>query len=510
MDVRKLIDAVAAGADPAQVLEDEPSTFSKISNFVFGRGTLSKVADGSASAGTPSSKSTGSNSGFAPSPGMGGKSLADLAADSASRQGIGKTSTVLHKSSAGSTSSPAIKSPLAPAAVKPVSSAPKISKPLTQSMESVDEAFRLFHPGQKVRVRHVDMYGYNGRDNHPEVTLKGAIGHVTGYLDQGGNYGLDQGWDGKGSAKAQGVKVHIKTGLHKGKTFDMVHHELEPYNESVLEYQDADDDEPEFNHGDKVRLHPDYEDKPGEVFTVGHQGSRRNTHWIGDKQGRGWYAHASQLIHHEGDEGDGDDDMDEAIMGMEHGLTKSSKIIARVKGQDTLFSKGGAKSLVKSLKNAVTPMMGGKNKTPRPHESRVSLLVQAVLEGANPNDVLRVAHKVMEGKTTVREWGADETSPHHSFARTFAGHDFEWQAPHRDAGMIFRPDHHSPVEGGSDPHIRGSYEGHPSFGDIPSDIHQMHSLYSDLIDGHVKVTDRRGEDVTHRAKRHAEIAMDDD
>lgn len=126
------IDRIVAG-----IMEEEPSTFSKISNFIFGRGPLKQAAEfGSGSAGTPSTTNTGS--GFKPVSGMGGKSLADLAQDQASRQGIGKTSTVVHKSSS-STSAPPLsgKSTSAPPAVKPVSSAPKMSKPLTQSMEKV-------------------------------------------------------------------------------------------------------------------------------------------------------------------------------------------------------------------------------------------------------------------------------------------------------------------------------------------------------------------------------------
>lgn len=237
------IDRIVAG-----IMEEEPSTFSKISNFIFGRGPLKQAADfGSASAGTPSTNSTGS--GFAPAPGMGGKSLADLAQDQANRSGIGKTSTVVHKSSS-STSSPPLsgKSSSAPPAVKPVSSAPKISKPLTQSL-----------------------------------------------------------------SRSAGI----------------------------LEYED---EEEEFSPGDKVRLKPQYQDKPGEIFTVGHSGSRANTHWIADKNGRGWYARAHQLIRHE-----------ESVQ----------------------------------------------------YRSSVSLLVQAVAEGADPRDVLRVAPRIMEAAPPRQEIDPD-------------------------------------------------------------------------------------------------------
>lgn len=343
MDVRKLIDAVASGVPPAQALgEEEPSTFQKISSFIFGRGELSKLAGGSA--GTPSSTSTGSTGGgnaFSPSPGMGGKSLADLAQDQANRTlgkpsalGAGKTSTIVHKS-ASSTSAPPVKSS-APPAVRPVSAAPK--KPLTQSLEFVDdfdlnEKVSLFHPGQHVKVTQVDRYGYWGRENHPPTdgTIDGHVGRVVGYLDGEGKFGSGHGvtgGDGMNGPRYQGVRVQMKTGDHKGKTFDMIGHELEHHNvESVDE--------------------------------------------------------------------------------MEHGLTRSSRAIARVKDEPTMFSKEGAKhgakAVVSTLKKAVSPsyrnrsaMMGRFGLSPA--ESRVSLLVQAVAEGADPRDVLSVAPRIMEGK----------------------------------------------------------------------------------------------------------------
>lgn len=234
MEARHLIDKVLAGATPAQVCEEEPSTFSKVSNFIFGRGAISKLAGGQA--GTTSTTSTGgsgaSNSPYAPSPGFGGKSLADLAQDSAKRAGVGPTSTIVHKS-AGSTSSPSIQSPAAPAAVKPVSKPPISSKPLTQSEDD------------------------------------------------------------------------------------------------------------EF-------------------------------------------------------------DLEE----MEHGLTRSSRALARVKMEPTMFSKEGAKhgakAIVTNLKSAVSPtyrkqkaVMGRFGLQP---ESRVSLLVRAVAEGADPRDVIRVAPRILESK----------------------------------------------------------------------------------------------------------------
>lgn len=52
-----------------------------------------------------------------------------------------------------------------------------------------------------------------------------------------------------------------------------------------------------FRGIERVRLHPDYADSdPKEIYTLGHSSSNGRTRWIGDKDGRGWYASPSQLI----------------------------------------------------------------------------------------------------------------------------------------------------------------------------------------------------------------------
>lgn len=62
-------------------------------------------------------------------------------------------------------------------------------------------------------------------------------------------------------------------------------------------------EEHEFNNGDKVAL----ADSPqGEVFTLSQWDGTRG--WIGDKQGRGWYIRASQIVPAEDDEDEYDDD----------------------------------------------------------------------------------------------------------------------------------------------------------------------------------------------------------
>ncbi len=55
------------------------------------------------------------------------------------------------------------------------------------------------------------------------------------------------------------------------------------------------EDEPMFKDGDKVRLKPEYADNPGEVFWVSQCDPDRGRCWIGDEQGRGWYARFGQL-----------------------------------------------------------------------------------------------------------------------------------------------------------------------------------------------------------------------
>ena len=51
-----------------------------------------------------------------------------------------------------------------------------------------------------------------------------------------------------------------------------------------------------FSNGDQVELKPEYADKPGEVYTVSQCDVERGRCWIGDADGRGWYANFNQLI----------------------------------------------------------------------------------------------------------------------------------------------------------------------------------------------------------------------
>ena len=67
-----------------------------------------------------------------------------------------------------------------------------------------------------------------------------------------------------------------------------------------------------FHNGMQVKLTPEYADRPDEVFTVAHCDRERGRCWIGDAQGRGWYASFDQLIPVEDDEDD-EGEMKEAI-----------------------------------------------------------------------------------------------------------------------------------------------------------------------------------------------------
>ena len=49
-----------------------------------------------------------------------------------------------------------------------------------------------------------------------------------------------------------------------------------------------------FEMGDRVKLTPDYEETPGEVFTITQISG--NKYFIADEDGRGWYTYGGQLV----------------------------------------------------------------------------------------------------------------------------------------------------------------------------------------------------------------------
>ncbi len=99
---------------------------------------------------------------------------------------------------------------------------------------------------------------------------------------------------------------------------------------------------------------------------------------------------------------------------------------------------------------------------------------------------------ITEGKADWRVKG---------WAEEYAGATFEWTTG-KHKGMSFDMDQGGHELAGTDPHVRGGYEGHPEFGDIRSDTHQLASLLDDIVSGKVKVK-LHGEDVTATAKRDA-------
>ena len=65
-----------------------------------------------------------------------------------------------------------------------------------------------------------------------------------------------------------------------------------------------------FEMGDRVKLTPDYEETPGEVFTITQTSGNR--YFIADEDGRGWYTYADQLVR-------ADDELDEVELTQDFG-----------------------------------------------------------------------------------------------------------------------------------------------------------------------------------------------
>jgi len=97
-----------------------------------------------------------------------------------------------------------------------------------------------------------------------------------------------------------------------------------------------------FGNGDQVELKPEYADKPGEVYTVSQCDVERGRCWIGDEDGRGWYANFNQLIPAVGGE-EIDEDGEGTPEGLPH-LTKEllTHIVQQVGTE-------GAHAIIKSL-----------------------------------------------------------------------------------------------------------------------------------------------------------------
>ena len=78
-------------------------------------------------------------------------------------------------------------------------------------------------------------------------------------------------------------------------------------------YRNPDSDESlneNFEMGDRVKLTPDYEETPGEVFTITQTSGNR--YFIADEDGRGWYTYGDQLVM-------ADDELDEVELTQDFG-----------------------------------------------------------------------------------------------------------------------------------------------------------------------------------------------
>lgn len=52
----------------------------------------------------------------------------------------------------------------------------------------------------------------------------------------------------------------------------------------------------DIQNGSKVKFKSPYADIPGEIYTVSQWDNERQKGWAGDKQDRGWYFYAGQVI----------------------------------------------------------------------------------------------------------------------------------------------------------------------------------------------------------------------
>ena len=84
------------------------------------------------------------------------------------------------------------------------------------------------------------------------------------------------------------------------------------YIKSIEDEDEREESSPEdhFEIGDRVKLTPDYEETPGEVFTITQTSGNR--YFIADEDGRGWYTDFSQLVM-------ADDELDEVELTQDFG-----------------------------------------------------------------------------------------------------------------------------------------------------------------------------------------------
>ena len=142
----------------------------------------------------------------------------------------------------------------------------------------------------------------------------------------------------------------------------------------------------------------------------------------------------------------------------------------------------------------------------KPEQKTVAAIVQKLNQVAGM--------KIGEAKKTMASGILKEAKENPSvknWVRKYSGKTFTWLKG-REKGMSFEISHFGQDVSGRDPHVRGSYENHPQFGDIRDDAHQLNALLDDIVRGDVKVVDYDGgeeEDITAKCKQDSERLIDD-
>lgn len=108
--------------------------------------------------------------------------------------------------------------------------ADRYKKIANEDVELLDEKKILFHPGETATVHSVDKYAYLGRDRHPPTdgSVHGHKVRITSYGKTDKSHGIEGG-EGDGLTRVQVVNGTMKSGPHKGKSFEFIHHELKKH-----------------------------------------------------------------------------------------------------------------------------------------------------------------------------------------------------------------------------------------------------------------------------------------
>ena len=142
-------------------------------------------------------------------------------------------------------------------------------------------------------------------------------------------------------------------------------------------YRNPDSDESlneNFEMGDRVKLTPDYEETPGEVFTITQTSG--NKYFIADEDGRGWYTYGDQLVM-------ADDELDEVELTQDFGEL------------DEDHTKAENKKLKKIKKE-----LDGASKMHKKQASIIKKIVKEIREFQQPKsfdpDTIRLVREMLE------------------------------------------------------------------------------------------------------------------